>query len=225
MNAEYLIFILVVIIGPLALSFDQRVHFVGKWPLVARAIIPTLITFGVWDSLVAGRHWWFNPDYTLSPRIAGLPIEEWLFFIVVPYACLFVWEVFAAYFKNREIPHIHFVRTLLMAGIPLGTFIYFIGKEYTGLVLVALGLVGVLDALMKTKLFNQLRTYQLMSISLGFMLIFNGYLTWRPVILYADSYIIGARIITIPIEDFGFGMAMILMNTILFEAFKRGQRE
>ncbi|MFZ5519167.1 MAG: lycopene cyclase domain-containing protein [Candidatus Zhuqueibacterota bacterium] len=224
MNAEYLIFTLAVIIGPLALSFDKRVHFVGKWPGVARAILPTLIIFGAWDSLVAGRHWWFNPDFTLKPRIAGLPIEEWLFFIVIPYACLFVWEVFAAYFKNRELRRLNGLRFLLMAGIPLGIFIYSTGKEYTGLVIVALGFVGVLDDLLKTKLFGQLRVYQLIAISMGFMLIFNGYLTWRPVIQYNESFISGARILTIPIEDFGFGLAMILMSTMLYEKFKRGRR-
>lgn len=223
MNAEYLIFNLVVLSGPLSLSFDKRVHFVDKWPSVAKAIFPTMTLFIVWDALVTGKHWWFNHEYTLSFRFANLPLGEWLFFFAVPYACLFVWEVFAAYFKNNEIARLKFVRFIIIMGMPVGIFIFALGKEYTGLTLIALGFVGLLDAYLKTGLFTQLRTYQLLGISMLFMLVFNGYLTWRPVVLYNEAFLLGFRIYTIPIEDFGYGFALILMNTILYEYFKGRQ--
>ena len=55
------------------------------------------------------------------------------------------------------------------------------------------------------------------------MLIFNGYLTWRPVVLYSEAYQLNIRIFTIPIEDFGYGYALILLCTILYEYFNRRQ--
>ncbi len=224
MNAEYLIFNLVVISGPLSLSFDRRVHFVDKWPCVAKAIVPTMALFLIWDALVTGRHWWFNHAYTLDLRIANLPPGEWLFFIAIPYACLFVWEVFAAYFKNKELNRLSVLRFIFMAGLPLGILFFALGKEYTGLMLFALGIVGVTDDRLKTNLFGQLRAYQLMGISIILMLIFNGYLTWRPIVLYNEIYQLGFRIYTIPIEDFGYGIALILMSTSLYEYLKRRQR-
>ena len=223
MNSEYLIFNIIVISGPLSLSFDRRVHFVNKWKNVFNAILISLAIFVIWDSIVTGRHWWFNDQYTLGFKILKLPIEEWLFFITIPYASLFIWEVFAAYFKNREFRTLQIVRSVLFFGTPVGMLLFFLGKEYTGLVLFALGLVALLDWKLKTKMFIQLRTIQYMAISTLAMLIFNGYLTWRPVVLYGEAYQLGIRIFTIPIEDFGFGYALILLCTILYEYFKRRQ--
>jgi lycopene cyclase domain-containing protein len=220
MNAEYLIFNLIVMSGPLSLSFDRKVHFVDKWLNVFKAILISLVVFVAWDSIVTGRHWRFNDQFTLGFKILKLPIEEWLFFITIPYASLFIWEVFAAYFKNSEFRTLQIVRSILYFGIPVGMTLFFMGKEYTGLVLIALGLVALLDLKLKTKIFIQLRTSQYVAISTLAMLIFNGYLTWRPVVLYGEAYQLGIRIFTIPIEDFGFGYALILLCTILYEKFK-----
>jgi lycopene cyclase domain-containing protein len=220
MNAEYLIFNLIVISGPLALSFDRKVYFVDKWHNVFKSILIALVVFVAWDAMVTGRHWWFNDQYILGLKFIKLPIEEWLFFITIPYASLFIWEVFAAYFKNREFPKLQIVRSILYFGIAVGMVLFFIGKEYTGLVLIALGLVALLDWRLKTKMFIQLRTIQYMAISTLAMLIFNGYLTWRPVLIYSEAYQLNVRIFTIPIEDFGFGYALILLCTILYEKFK-----
>jgi lycopene cyclase domain-containing protein len=223
MNAEYLIFNLIVISGPLSLSFDRKVHFVDKWNNVSKAILISLAVFVTWDAVVTGRHWWFSDRYTLGFKILKLPVEEWLFFITIPYASLFIWEVFVAYFKNREMKSLQLIRVILYFGIPLGIILIFTGKEYTGLVLIALGLVALLDWKLKTKMFIQLRTIQYLAISSLAMLIFNGFLTWRPVVLYNEAYQLGIRIFTIPIEDFGFGYSLILLCTILYEYFKRRQ--
>lgn len=220
MNTEYLIFNLIVISGPLSLSFDRKVHFVDKWPNAFKSILISLVVFVAWDAMVTGRHWWFNDRYILGIKFIKLPIEEWLFFITIPYASLFIWEVFAAYFKNREIKSLQVVPRILYVGIPAGIGLFALGKEYTGLVLIALGIVALLDWKLKTKLFLQLRTIQYLAISALAMLIFNGYLTWRPVVLYSDIYQLNFRIHTIPIEDFGFGYALILLCTILYEKFK-----
>ncbi len=220
MSTEYLIFNLVVISGPFSLSFDRKVHFIGKWTNAFKAILPTTVIFVVWDALVTGRHWWFNHQYTLNFRLANLPLGEWLFFLTIPYASLFVWEVLAAYFKNRQLRRMQIVRSILYSGIPLGIILFVIGKEYTGMVSISIGLIAILDWLFKTELFIQLRTYQYLGISTALMLIFNGYLTWRPVIIYGEAYQLRIRIFTTPIEDFFYGYTLILLCTILFEKFK-----
>lgn len=224
MRTTYLIFNLIVIIGPLSLSFDRKVHFVDKWHNVFKAILMSLAVFVTWDSLVTERHWWFNDQYTLGINMLKLPIEEWLFFITIPYALLFTWEVLTAYSKNREVKRLQIIRSILYSGIPSGVGLFYLGKEYTGLVLIALGLVALLDWQLKIDMFVQLRTIQYLVLSTLAMLIFNGYLTWRPVVQYAESYQLGIRIYTIPIEDMGYGYALILLCTILYEYFKRRQQ-
>ena len=55
---------------------------------------PVLAVFAGWD-LIAVHHeeWWFSSRYTLGLRMAGLPVEEWLFFLVVPICALLTYEV------------------------------------------------------------------------------------------------------------------------------------
>ena len=57
MKIEYLLFNLIIISGPLALSFDRRVRYVRNWGKAFLASFLTLIPFIIWDSLVTGRHW------------------------------------------------------------------------------------------------------------------------------------------------------------------------
>ena len=80
MPGEYLLFNLLVLAGPVALSFWSRTRFVHLWPLVAAAAATAAVPYVAWDAWVTGRHWWFNPEYSLPHRPPGLPPGEWLFF-------------------------------------------------------------------------------------------------------------------------------------------------
>lgn len=220
MHSEYLFFNFIVLSGPLCLSFDRKVAFYKKWPAVFLAILPAFIIFLAWDSLVTGRHWWFNPDFTLDVRFFGLPPGEILFFITVPYASLFVWEVLAAYFQNKQLPQLFFFRLFIILLLIPGTFIFIAGKEYSGLVLIVFSLVAISDWLLKTNIFQQLRAYQYLVLLTILMLIFNGYLTARPVVSYNPSYQLNIRIFTIPVEDFLYGYSHIFLTTMIYEKVK-----
>ncbi|MGH1366168.1 MAG: lycopene cyclase domain-containing protein [Calditrichia bacterium] len=220
MKYEYLVFNLIVISGPLALSFDRRVYFYSKWKQAISAILITLVPFVIWDALVTHSHWWFNENYTLDFRLAQLPLGEWLFFITVPYACLFTWEVLRCYELGAR-PFYESLSKPMIALLLPGLWLLSIGKEYTGLVLIALAAAALLDIMLKTNIWRTQQTPLFLAICTVFMLIFNGYLTARPVVLYGTEYQLDFRIITIPIEDFGYGFALLLTNIILFEKFRR----
>ena len=79
MKYEYLAFNILVIIGPVLFSFDRRVHYVSRWPVALLVSAIVMIPYIIWDVFVTGSHWWFNENYTLNVRLAGLPIGEWLF--------------------------------------------------------------------------------------------------------------------------------------------------
>jgi lycopene cyclase domain-containing protein len=57
-------------------------------------LAPVVAVFAGWD-LIAVQHgdWRFSTRYTLGARLAGLPLEEWLFFLVVPVCALLTYEV------------------------------------------------------------------------------------------------------------------------------------
>ena len=170
----------------------------------------------IWDVCVTGSHWWFNKTYTLDFRLLGLPIEEWLFFITVPFGCLLVWETLPAPKLSTPLRSLRYVRTVLYATVPIGIIVFSTGKQYTGLVLCCLGLVGLADTLLRTHLLLRPKTYLYLAIVAGLILVFNGYLTARPVVLYGEAYQSGYRILTIPLEDFGYGFTLTLFNAILY---------
>ena len=105
----------------------------------------------------------------------------------------------------------------LYSGLPIGVWVFSTGKQYTGSVLFCIGLVGLTDTVLRTGLFLRLKTYIYLGIVTGLILIFNGYLTARPVVLYGEMYQMGYRILTIPIEDFGYGFTLMLFNVMLYE--------
>ena len=50
------------------------------------ALVPVVAVFLVWDliAIIAGV-WWYNPRYILGVKLPGeVPLEEVLFFLVVP---------------------------------------------------------------------------------------------------------------------------------------------
>ena len=221
MKFEYLIFNLVVLFGPLILSFDKKVHYYTEWPRVFKSMTIPLIIFIIWDSIVAGRHWWFNHAYTLDFRLLNLPVGEWLFFITIPYSTLFIWEVLHAYFKNRYFKErrvrVYLAFLMIIMAVPL----FYYGKEYTALVSIEFGAVLMLDKILKTRILNQSLSFYYLGIIFCLMFIFNGYLTARPVVLYGVQYQLNLRIFTIPIEDFIYGFTHLLFCTIIYEKLIR----
>ncbi|PTT22826.1 lycopene cyclase domain-containing protein, partial [Chryseobacterium sp. HMWF028] len=81
-------------------SFDRRIEFnklFGKF-LLSSTIVA--IPFIMWDIWFTGKGvWWFDYRYTLGVKISGLPIEEWLFFYCIPFACVFTYYCIEKFFK------------------------------------------------------------------------------------------------------------------------------
>ena len=221
MKFEYLLFNFVVIAGPVVSQFSRQIKHVSRWRLKLLVSGIVMIPYVIWDALVAGSHWWFNDAYTLNFRLFGLPIEEWLFFITVPFGCLLVWET---------LPHtdswlgrlksLRYVRTSLYTTLPIGVWVFSTGKQYTGLVLFCFGLVALVDTLLGVDLLLRPKTYLYLVIVSVLILVFNGYLTARPVVLYGEAYQVGYRILTIPLEDIGYGFTLMLFNTMLYEKLR-----
>jgi lycopene cyclase domain-containing protein len=77
---------------PLEIVAGARVYRRPKALLATLA--PVMAIFAGWDLIAVHRgDWWFSARYTLGLRLAGLPIEEWLFFLVVPTCALLTYEV------------------------------------------------------------------------------------------------------------------------------------
>ena len=60
----------------------------------AFAVLPVAAVFVVWDAIAIAAHiWTYNPRYVTGIELpAGIPLEELLFFIVIPLCGLFTYN-------------------------------------------------------------------------------------------------------------------------------------
>lgn len=77
---------------PLEVVFGARVY--RRWPRAALTILPVAGVFVVWDLLAIHAGWWsYDRAYLVGlDLVAALPIEELLFFLVVPICALLTFE-------------------------------------------------------------------------------------------------------------------------------------
>lgn len=215
MNYEYLIFNAVVVSGPSIFGSLKCCYIWNHWKQLLIAIVIPAIPFLLWDILVTGAHWNFNPKYVSGIKIINLPLEEILFFVTVPFACLFTWEMIIRRAANKTI-NMKWLRIVLYFTLPIGIYFLSIGKQYTGLTLSFLFLANFVDQFLQTNLLFDRRFYFYLILIIIFTLIFNGFLTWLPVVTYGVEYQLDFRIITIPVEDFFYGISLLFMNTSLY---------
>ena len=78
---------------PFLVSFWPPLKFWRNWRALLYTIGLILIIFGAWDIFATWRgHWQFNPAGVWPIRVINLPLEEILFFVVIPFCCIFTWE-------------------------------------------------------------------------------------------------------------------------------------
>ncbi|MDB5260817.1 MAG: rane protein, partial [Adhaeribacter sp.] len=141
----YLYLNLFTIFFPFVLSFDKRVQFYKNWPYLFPAIALNAFLFIIWDSIFTSIGvWGFNPEYLLGLYLFGLPVEEILFFITVPYACVFIYETLNAYIQKDFLrPYGLAISGVLVLGlVPLGLF--FLPRLYTSVTFLALAVMLLL---------------------------------------------------------------------------------
>ena len=103
MQTEYFIVLAVSVAAPLVLSFSKKMDFYKYPSRLIYAILIPFVFFTIWDIFVTARgHWSFNPLYTVGFKIFGLPIEEILFFIIIPFCGLFTWESVKYFTRNMK---------------------------------------------------------------------------------------------------------------------------
>lgn len=91
--------------------------------------------------------------------------------------------------------------------------------EYTISAVVAAILVLLLDHLLRTRVLHQKLFWLFLAVMFCFKIIVNGYLTWRPIVLYGNEHNLDLRLWTIPLEDFVFGFSLISASIISWEYF------
>jgi len=227
MNSHYtyLVLDLASVLFPLALSFDKKVAFYKIWKYLFPAMFISGSFFILWDVLFTAEGIWsFNPQYITGINVFNLPIEEVLFFVCVPYSCVFIYEVFNAYVNRDVLGSCGKNISILISIISLVTCILFYDKLYT-IVNAGICLTLVLFATFPYRFRNLGRFYLAYFVSLIPFLICNGILTALPIVIYNNQENMNFRLLTIPFEDVFYCMSLLLSTVLLMDYFKEKNRK
>ena len=82
------------LVGALWLEPVLRVGVLRRWRRLLLTLVPVVVVFGAWDvAAIAAHHWRYDPEQTTGILLPGrLPLEELLFFIVVPVCAVLAYE-------------------------------------------------------------------------------------------------------------------------------------
>jgi len=199
-------------------------HFIRYWKPYFLSIITVGFFFIAWDVFFTYQQvWGFNDEYLIGLRILGMPLEEYLFFLLIPYASVFIHyslEYFYPRIMLSEKATSVISWILFLTGLLL-TVLYH-ERLYT---FVCLGLFTILLLFQLIYKWEVARRFYLSFIIIFIPFYFvNGALTGsysaEPVVYYDNNENLGIRLGTIPVEDSFYCFALLYSITLLFEYLK-----
>jgi len=218
MQWTYLFVILATLFFPVVLSFESKVHYISSWKNALFSAVIVAIPFIIWDSFFTELGFWgFNQAHLMGINIFNLPLEEILFFIIIPFACTFIYEVVKYYFRNYDLKKMNKVFFFF---IPLyGLLLTIFGESGWYTLSVILSSTLVLIALMKHQELDKIILAFLICFLPFFIMngILTGAVTDEPIVWYNEEQKIAGRIFTIPFEDVLYNFSLLIPNMLLFE--------
>ena len=234
----YLLVDLFCLSGPFFLSFHKSVAFYKNFKPLAAGILLMSAVYLPWDILFT--HWgiWnFNPKFTMQSRSFLLPIEEWLFFVAVPFACVFTFEC-VRYFKKTA-PSKRFTQITSFSVLAISTVLCVFAafeelwytfsatllcsamllfhiqrrSEFLGYFLFA-WFILLIPFYMSNGILTGLHFYEYDLVNTSHVEITEA------IVRYNNQFNLGIRIWSVPIEDFFYGLAMILLVLTPYEYFR-----
>lgn len=222
MKGLYLGIVLGTFLIPFVASFLPQIPFRINRTQLFKSLIYSGLFFIGWDVIFTYFEvWGFNARFHFGFKLLGLPLEEWLFFIGIPYASLYL---------HRSILHVHLkngipsrknskILSLILIGVATAFALYFYDRWYSVVnavvFVIAIG-VGQL------KFSESLRKFypSFLVILVPFLMV-NGILTGsfleEPIVWYNPLEFSNLRLGTIPVEDTMYAFSMLFIPWMLYE--------
>lgn len=221
----YLYLDLFAILIPFIFSFHPRIKFYENY----RYFIPAMLISGAiyiaWDAQFAKYGiWGFNEYYLIGRYLFHLPLEEWLFFICIPYASVFTHYTLSKLYPQLKLTDLYtkWINRFLIILLAFVVILHY-DRAYTA-VNASLSLLILLFAIYKTP--DVLNSFYLtfLIVLIPFFIV-NGILTGSfiqdEIVWYNNDENLGIRLFTIPVEDMFYAFGMLLLTVSLMEAFRK----
>jgi len=227
MTIDYLLLDILIILFPLLLSFKWKFIYYRYFKALFPAIAIVGVGYIIWDAIVTSRgDWSFNYESLSGISIIGLPIEEILFFIVVPYSCIFIYENLEFFLTDKKISYNRLLYIGLTILFIIGGIIFYY-QDYTLLALMSCAFFFLIATFLVPDILKSRNYWLYILISMIPFVIFNYLLTSIPIVLYNQNAIWGGdglwngRFITIPLEDFFYNFSMLSFYLLVYLFFKK----
>jgi lycopene cyclase domain-containing protein len=206
-------------------SFHPKIRFSRYFLSFLKACIPVALFFILWDAwFTAMGVWWFNDRYLIGIRILDLPIEEILFFICIPFSCVFTFfclEKLTKLSVGKKSSNILAVVTIAVFAL---LALSFTDRIYTVLTM-TVTIISIIYLQFIKKVTWLGNAYAVYGILLLPFLIVNGILTGsfieEAIVNYNPRDFMGIRVFTIPVEDSIYGFTLFILNVSLFKYFSK----
>ncbi|KAA1246105.1 lycopene cyclase domain-containing protein [Aquimarina sp. RZ0] len=220
----YLIILIISLAGPLALSFEKNLRLYKRWKYLIPAILITMLVFVTWDIIFTHMGcWFFNPTYNSGIYINKLPLEEYLFFIAIPYACSFSFYAVQFHFPKFKLNE-QWTKVLTFLIVVLSLMISLLHRDltYTFVNFLVLPAILLLSYYFTREVVQYyLAIYPILLIP---FFIINGILTGtgieQAVFDYNPQEMLGIRILSIPFEDMFYNFSLLLSPLALTHIFE-----
>jgi len=217
---NYIILDVLILLFPLIFSFKWKFKYYKFFKPLAASIAIVGISYIIWDVIVTYRgDWWFDKKFLIGIEILGLPLEEILFFILVPFSCIFIYENLVYFLKEKKIFY-NKILYLIISGIFIVMGIIFRNQEYTILAMFSCALFFILAPTLYPKILANRNYWLYIILSFIPFMIFNYFLTSLIIVHYNPIAIWGIRITTIPLEDFFYNFSMLSFYLMVYMYFK-----
>lgn len=211
---------------PFLFSFEKKwMNFIRFWKPFFSAIILVGLFFIIWDIYFAFENvWGFNNEYLIGIWWFKLPLEEWLFFLLIPYASNFIHYSLEFFFPKLELSkNITQSITIVLFIVSLGVFTWNLDKIYTA---ASFGLFSLLMLFQMLFQWKYARRFYLSFIVIYIPFFFvnsalTGSYSENPVVFYNNNENLGIRVGTMPLEDSFYCFSMLYGSVLLFEYFRR----
>ena len=92
-RASYLVLMAACVAATLPLELVLKAGVYRRPRRWLAALVPVFVVFNLWDWVAIRRgHWTYSPRYTTGINLLGLPLEELVFFLVVPTCALLTYQ-------------------------------------------------------------------------------------------------------------------------------------
>ena len=93
----YLLVLAFCLVGTAPLEVVLKTRVYARWRRLVLTLLPVVVVFVVWDVLaIRAGHWDYDPEQVTGGQLGGLPLEELLFFLVIPVCAILTLEAVRA---------------------------------------------------------------------------------------------------------------------------------